>query len=176
MSGTTPAKSSTELLAPAGYANHPNVLREIGVGYDGSPESKHALAVARELAATRRGKLSAFKAVSIPAGFFASGAGTLGETIPNHVEQARAQLAALGGVEPHAAYGMVAEELALYSASLDLLVIGSRGYGPIGRLAHGSISRKLARTARCPLIVLTRATAVEEAPNRTETAYYVASA
>lgn len=149
-------------VAPAGYADHANVLREIGVGYDGSPESKRALAVARALATQRRSKLSAFEAVSIPARFFASGAGALGEVIPNYVERARAQLAALGGVEPHAAYGVVAEELALYSASLDLLVIGSRGYGPVGRLVHGSMSQKLARTARCPLLVLTRGVSAAE--------------
>ena len=45
-----------------------------------------------------------------------------------------------------------AEELALYSASLDLLIVGSRGYGPIGRLIHGSTSQDSStRTARCPL-------------------------
>ena len=63
----------------------------------------------------------------------------------------------LGGVEPHAAYGQPAEELAVYSASLDLLIVGSRGYGPIGRLIHGSTSQQLARSARCPLLVLTHA-------------------
>ena len=62
----------------------------------------------------------------------------------------------LGGVEPHAGHGEPAEELALYSRSVDLLVIGSRGYGPIGRVVHGSTAEKLARTARCPLLVLTR--------------------
>jgi len=36
------------------------------------------------------------------------------------------------------------------------MVIGSRGYGPIGRLAHPSTSRLLARSACCPLLVLTR--------------------
>ena len=40
--------------------------------------------------------------------------------------------------------------------SLDLLIVGSRGYGPIGRLIHGSTSQQLAHTARCPLLVLTR--------------------
>jgi len=48
------------------------------------------------------------------------------------------------------------DELALYSASLDLLVVGCRGYGPIGRLIHGSTSLQLAQPARCPLLVLTR--------------------
>ncbi|MGP0033171.1 MAG: universal stress protein [Solirubrobacteraceae bacterium] len=45
----------------------------------------------------------------------------------------------------------------MYSASLDLLILGSRSYGPLGRLVHGSTSQQLARTARCPLLVLTRA-------------------
>ena len=62
-----------------------------------------------------------------------------------------------GDIEPHAAYGEAAEELALYGASLDLLVVGSRGYGPIGRLIHGSASNKPAHMARCPLLVLPRA-------------------
>lgn len=35
-------------------------------------------------------------------------------------------------------------------------MIASRGYGPVGRLVHGSTTRQLARTARCPLLVLTR--------------------
>jgi nucleotide-binding universal stress UspA family protein len=40
-------------VAPAGYSEHPTALCEIGVAYDGSPESEGAIAVARRLAATR---------------------------------------------------------------------------------------------------------------------------
>src|SRR5579862_4113556 len=37
-------------IAPAGYGiEAPTAMREIGVGYDGSPESEHALGVARGL-------------------------------------------------------------------------------------------------------------------------------
>lgn len=150
-------------VAPAGYAHQPSLLQEIGVGYNRSPESQRALAVARELAAERGAKVSAFEAVAIPAYVFGSDAGAMAESIPSYVDQARDRIAALGAVEPHAAYGMVAEELALYSASLDLLVVGSRGYGPIGRLVHGSTSQKLARTARCPLLVLTREPRAQDA-------------
>ena len=67
----------------------------------------------------------------------------------------------VGDVEPRAAYGQPAEELAPYSASLDLLIVGSRGYGPIGRLIHGSTSQQLAHSARCPLLVLTRRPAIK---------------
>jgi nucleotide-binding universal stress UspA family protein len=143
-------------VAPAGYAHEPVVMREVGVGYDGSPESAHALELARELASGFGAKLSAFTAVSASARAFAPGELLLSEVIAQLVGQALEDIGALGGVEPHAAYGEAAEELALYSASLDLLVVGSRGYGPLGRLVHGSTSLRLARTARCPLLVLPR--------------------
>jgi nucleotide-binding universal stress UspA family protein len=44
--------------------------------------------------------------------------------------------------------------------TVDLLVVGSRGYGPVGRLLHESTSRALPNTARCPRLVLTHSTAV----------------
>lgn len=145
-------------IAPAGYSQENVAMREIGVGYNATPESEHALEVARNLAARHGAKLSAFEAVSLPAAYvFAGAAAPLGGEIPSLVNEARERVAALDGVEPHAAYGQPAEELALYSASLDLLVVGSRDYGPIGRLVHGSTSHRLARSARCPLLVLTRA-------------------
>lgn len=144
-------------IAPAGFAGHPVALREIGVGYDGSVESEHALAVGRALAARLGTKLSAFTAVPVPT-YAAHGRSPLdGTPVTQLVDEARERLAALEGVEAHAAYGGPAEELALYSASLDLLVIGSRSYGPIGRLVHGSTAQELAHNARCPLLVLTRA-------------------
>jgi nucleotide-binding universal stress UspA family protein len=143
-------------LAPAGYGQESVAMREIGVGYDGSPESEHALAVARTLAGAHHAKLSAFAAVTVPT-FIAHGRSAAdGTTIEDLVDQAREQIARLGGVEPHAGYGDPAEELALYGASLDLLVIGSRGYGPLGRLVHGRTAQHLARRARCSLLVLTR--------------------
>jgi nucleotide-binding universal stress UspA family protein len=143
-------------IAPAGYSKEPALMREIGVGFDGSPESLHAVGVARDLAAEAGAKLSAFKAVSMPTYSFMAGPAPVDDVPEALVEDARQGIAELGDVEPHAAYGRPVEELALYSASLDLLVVGSRGYGPIGRLIHGSTSLRLAQAARCPLLVLTR--------------------
>lgn len=145
-------------IAPAGYAGDPRTMREIGVGYDGSTESEHSLKIARELAARYGAKLSAFEAIDVPTYVLHGTTAPDGTPIKALVDEARERIAALGGVEPHAAYGDPAEELALYGASLDLLVIGSRSYGPIGRLVHGSTAQQLARIARCPLLVLTRAT------------------
>jgi nucleotide-binding universal stress UspA family protein len=153
-------------VAPAGYAREPRTVREIGVGYNRSKESEHALAVARELAARHGAKLSAFEAVTVPTYLVHGTTAPDGTPINHLVNEARDRIAALGGVEPHAAYGAAAEELALYSASLDLLVVGSRDYGPLGRLVHGSTTRELARSARCPLLVLTRAARkAESAPS-----------
>ena len=142
-------------IAPTNYSEQPGAMREIGVGYDGSPESEHALSVARMLAGASGAKLSAFEAVSLPSDAFL-GPGAVDNTPRRLLEDARERIAALGDVEPRAVYGQPPEELALYSASLDLLIVGSRGYGPIGRLIHGSTSQQLARSARCPLLVLTR--------------------
>ena len=43
-----------------------------------------------------------------------------------------------------------------HSHALDLLVVGSRGYGPLKRLTMGSTSAKLVRSAQCPVIVVPR--------------------
>ena len=144
-------------IAPAGYSRQPVAMREIGVGYDGSPESEHALGVARRLAEAHDSKLSALEAIFFPARLVTGPPFPDAATINEMLAAARDRIAALGGVEPHAEYGEPAEQLALYSDSLDLLVIGSRSYGPVGRLIHGSTAQQLARSARCPLLVLTRA-------------------
>jgi nucleotide-binding universal stress UspA family protein len=144
-------------VAPAGYSERTWHWREIGVGYDGSPESEHALAMARRFAAALGVKVSAFEAIPLPRYLFTGDPAPVDKSIEEFVDEARDRIAALGDVEPHAAYGAAAEELALYSASVELLIVGSRGYGPIGRLVHGSTSQRLAHRARCPLLVLPRA-------------------
>ena len=141
-------------IAPASYASEPHVMREIGVAYNGSAESEQALAVARRLAAGRGAKVSAFQAVTLPARTYLTGGIPDEFSAEEVVEQARRSIGRLGGVEPHAAFGDPARELALFSASVSLLVVGSRGYGALGRIVHGAISHDLARDARCPLLVL----------------------
>jgi nucleotide-binding universal stress UspA family protein len=144
-------------VAPAGYSQQPHLMREIGVGYNGSPESKNALEAARAIAVEHDARLSAFEAVSIPAIALSTGPAPIDDWMAGLLEDARKQVSALEGVEAHAVYGQAAEELAMFSASVDLLVVGSRSYGPFGRLVHGSTSHQLARVVRCPLLVLPRA-------------------
>jgi nucleotide-binding universal stress UspA family protein len=146
---------SSVAIAPTGYAQQPHALSEIGVGYDGSPESRRALDVARELASHHGARLSAFEAVPVNAAY-AEGRHPTQKTIDQLVQETVDRLGGLEGVEPHAAYGEPGEELALYGASVDLLIIGSRGYGPLGRIVHGSTAHHLAGAARCPLLVVAR--------------------
>lgn len=155
-------------IAPTGYSDEVVAMREIGVGYNGTPESEHAIAVGRALAARYGTTLSAFEAVSLPSYAFLGGPVPVDDTVADLIYQARDRIRALGGVAAHAAYGAPVEELALYSASLDLLIVGSRAYGPLGRLVHGSTSRQLARACRCPLLVLTRAARAASASDAVE--------
>jgi nucleotide-binding universal stress UspA family protein len=159
-------------FAPAGYSQQDVPIGEVGVGYDGSPESAHALEVARALAAQHGAKLSACETVDFPTWIAQGRSAVDGTQIEGALKDARERIGALGGVEPHAAYGRAAEELALYSGSLGLLVVGSRGYGPLGRLVHGSTSHHLVGSARCPVLVLARATKIARtpAPNGRDTA------
>ena len=143
-------------IAPAGYAKRAARIEKIGVGYDGSPDSERAVAVARELSAELAASLGAMQVVFFPAYLFSGPVAADSTSIAQLVDDARHRVSSLGNVDPHGAYGHPAEELAIWSESLDLLIVGSRGYGPLGRLVHGSTSQELARRARCPLLVLPR--------------------
>jgi nucleotide-binding universal stress UspA family protein len=152
-------------VAPAGYAAHPGRIQRIGVGYDGSPESRWALAMARALANEVDATLAALEVVCVPAHPFGDPVATDRASIEHLVDAARERIRHLGGIEPHAAYGRATEELVIWSAGVDLLVVGSRGFGPVGRLMHGSTSQSLARGTRCPLLVLARAAPAPGAPD-----------
>jgi nucleotide-binding universal stress UspA family protein len=52
--------------------------------------------------------------------------------------------------------GGAAEALVERSADLDLLVTGSRGYGPLHSVLVGGFSGRLVREAQCPVIVIPR--------------------
>ena len=43
-----------------------------------------------------------------------------------------------------------------HSDEADLLVVGSRGYGPFRRVLLGSVSAKLAESSPCPFLVCPR--------------------
>jgi nucleotide-binding universal stress UspA family protein len=128
------------VVAPFGCAEAGPAIAKVGVGYDGSIESESALAVARDLAAHHGATVTALMVF----------------TRTDAIEEGERELAALAGVEGRVATGSAGEELAAFSAEVDILVVGSRGYGPIRSLMLGSTAVHLASTAACPLLVLPR--------------------
>jgi nucleotide-binding universal stress UspA family protein len=147
-------------VAPLDYAHDLRGLATIGIGYDGSPESEVALACARALAARHGAALRALKVVQIPASTWAGFSGAAWGMLLGDLEnEAREQLAGLGGIDGKVVIGLAGEELAAFGEHQDLLVVGSRGFGPVKRLMFGSTSDHLAGHARCPLLVLPRTAA-----------------
>jgi nucleotide-binding universal stress UspA family protein len=144
-------------IAPHGYADVTAAIATIGVGYDGSPESEAALSLARDLAAQHGAAIRALEVVQLPTPAYV-GMVPWGDALESMLTGAQERMAALDGVQGDAVLGLAAEELAAFGALVDLLVVGSRGYGPLRRLMLGSSSAHLASHARCPLVVLPRGT------------------
>jgi len=150
-------------IAARGYADHPFPLGRIGVAYNSSPESKDALAVARTLAEPTRAELRAMEVVSIPTyAFTGLVPPAFGETVELMISEGNDRMRELEGVKGTAVYGLPGEELAAFGDELDLLVVGSRSYGPLRRLVLGSTSDYLERHARCSLLVLPRGPVKED--------------
>jgi nucleotide-binding universal stress UspA family protein len=147
-------------IAARGYAHQRTPIAKVGVAYNGSPDSKAALALAQELAKSTGAAVNALEVVAIPTLAYA---GTIppaiGEGIDVMLQEAEGRMKQLPGVEGHAVYGIAGEELAAFGDQLNLLVVGSRGYGPVKRLVLGSTSDYLERHARCSLLVLPRVAA-----------------
>lgn len=153
-------------VAPAGYAQGKHVLGKIGVGYDGSPESRAALATAGELAGSADAELEII-GVTIPhsdlnATPWAFG-WEAGSALSDFEERMRGRVEAAAGQVPaqitrseRVEIGPPARVLCEASDHLDLLVTGSRGYGPARRLLLGSVSGRVVREARCPVLVVPR--------------------
>jgi nucleotide-binding universal stress UspA family protein len=152
-------------VAPHEYAGTDRGLLTIGCAFNGSPESREALAWAASLARRRRAHLLAL-AVHTPVAFGGvPAAGVISSQSANDALRAALDVqlgeavAALGdGSEASGRLldGDAARELSEASVELDLLVLGSRGYGPIRTVLLGSVSRALARSAACPVVVVPR--------------------
>ncbi len=142
-------------VAARGYADHPTPFAKIGVGYNDSPESAAALAMAREVAQPTRASIHVLQVVPI-ASYAYGGAVPMGPVVEEILEDANKNLAELPDVQARAVSGLTGEELAGFSDQVDLLVVGSRGYGPLKRLVLGSTTMFLERHGRSSLLVLPR--------------------
>ena len=151
-------------VAPRGYAGCPGLeTGVIGVAYDGGAESRVALEGAAELARLLGGEL---RLITVPTDYSfleLSSEGARDEyvdAVRHHYRELQRQAResvgrdlATSGVLPD---GPAAAALVANAVDLDLLVMGSRGYGPIRRTLLGGVSAEVMRVAPCPVLVLPR--------------------
>jgi nucleotide-binding universal stress UspA family protein len=137
--------------------------RAVGIGYDGSPESRAALAWAGRFALATGGSVHVLCAAEPPQGFAPSisyGINwvALATERRGYAETLVAEaVAELGhGASGEAVVGVARDELVRLSERMDLLVLGSRGYGPVRRALLGGSSDRIVHAAACPVIVVPR--------------------
>jgi nucleotide-binding universal stress UspA family protein len=145
-------------------ADAPQAIGKIAVAFDGEAESRLALALATDLAA-RLGSQLLIVAAAQPTSYGVAGAPTLAleaERIAKERAQAFCDEAIVGlpdGVRAEAQVvlgptgRMIAEAV---DGNADLLVAGSRAYGPVKSVLLGSTSGYLADHAACPVLVVPR--------------------
>ena len=89
------------------------------------------------------------------------GVGYDGRSEAGHAREVASALAAdlgasLATITVAEGEGDPAEMLAERSHELDLLVVGSRGYGPVRQVLIGGVSAELMRRAACPVLIVPR--------------------
>lgn len=154
-------------VAPRGFAEGEHVgIGLIGVAYNGSEEAKLALDEAKRLAQELDCRLRLITAVptQTPALLRALYMEALRDHFRKVLDEAPLTVGESDDVEAVLEEGNPAAVLAKHGVELDLLVIGSRGYGPLRRTLLGGVSAEVMRTAPCPVVVVPRAANAQSAP------------
>lgn len=155
------------LMVP--HSDESRDVRTIAVAYDGRDEARRALRAAASLASRIGASLVLIGAVepNVPDMYL--------RTTDTALD--RALLADMRGVLDKAAAGLTRRGLTVTTrldlappassiadhcaAGVDLLVTGSRAYGPTRSVMLGSVSRHLVDHAPCPVLVVPRHTAID---------------
>ncbi len=155
-------------FAPKGLGNQPSLqLRRIGVGYDGGPEADAALAWASSIAAAADAELCVRAVVDdrVPVLLRSALQGLvaveLRDVVEEEVNRLRSQAtAAAADMGAQARIEVMchrpAEALTALSENVDLVVIGSRRWGPAARVLMGSTGEGLLQRAACPVVTVPR--------------------
>ncbi len=152
-------------VAPRGFASRASrPIGTIGVGFDARPEAEAALLFAGALGAGLGAQLRLIAAVSYrpsladelanPLDVRAVERERLTDAIATLVPSPNVEVAAAEVVD-----GYPATILIERSEQLDLLVLGSRGYGPLRSVMLGGVAMQVIRKAHCPVIVVPRGAA-----------------
>jgi nucleotide-binding universal stress UspA family protein len=143
--------------------------RRIAVAYDGGDGSPEVLRAGAELAARHGGTLVVCTVWDTP---LVDAAAYPEDVLRIGAESEQRARAVLDGAvvdagvatERRLLRGHAGRALAEVTHEVDLMVVGSRGWGSPGRLILGGTSHRLAHRAACPLIVLPRPTVAARAP------------
>jgi nucleotide-binding universal stress UspA family protein len=146
-------------------------LNTIGVAYVDTDEGREALRGAHALAQRAGASLRVLTAVKAGLAMYGETEARTAERRGRDFEEVEGELRvraeralrratqALDGevpVETDAFVEDPADVLVRVSENLDLLICGSRGYGPLRAVLLGGVSRRLTAEAQCPVIVLPR--------------------
>jgi nucleotide-binding universal stress UspA family protein len=171
-------------IAPAGFRDRKDPeLGLIAVGYDGEPEAERALTGAIDLARSVGAGLRLIgvaRAADVgfeSRGFSYPGTAQLDEAVADQMEVSvgKAVERVPDDIEVSSKVFSDRHESLADQEGIDLIVVGSRGYGPLRRVVLGSVSGELVRSSLYPVIVVPRGAKVSGEP-AAETAGAVGSA
>ena len=149
-------------VAVAPRAGDPGALGTVGVAFDGSPEADEALRLGDALAREPGRRLRIFVVAQLPE---IARAYVYPDDWARHREALHRRAGqlldrALSGLGAHAGGvvidGDAARDLVAASREVDLMVVGSRCWGPARRVVAGSTSDHLLHHAACPVLVAPR--------------------
>lgn len=149
------------IVASRGYGSEDHgPFRTIAVAYDDTPEARAALHRAEDLALATRATIVVYTVAAPPTAVPGAGGYTpamhpeAGPIVTRTVKAVDERLAATGRALQGVPGPVIVD--ACEEAGADLLVAGSRGYGPVLRVLLGSVSTHLAHHAPCPVLVVPR--------------------
>lgn len=153
-------------VAPRGYAEDgPRTLLRVGVAFDGSPEASLALETGISLANRLHASFQVLTVAETPRyAYPAAFSGVSAGQYEAYEQQAKQRVLDLAlaevpddlPVEGRLMTGGASLRLREATEQLDLLILGSRGYGPLRRTLLGSVAAKVMNEAACPALVLPR--------------------
>jgi nucleotide-binding universal stress UspA family protein len=162
-------------IAPRGYRDHAaGGLSSVTLGYDGTPEAELALADAIELARAADVRLRIVAVAEAPPIVYGKGAGAtqghrelkaaIEERLREDLERAVQSIPSDVNSEATLLTGDPRQKLIeAGTGERNILLLGSRAYGPMRRVLLGSVSATVMRSALCPVLVHPRGAKAEVA-------------